>query len=147
MQRLRGFTIIEVVVTCAVLVVGLMVMASTFTMNFRHATQSRDDLLAHLVMENLVEEVLAQPYGAPAPASWTAGKVVFPIVVEGRRQVTEFTRNVKVDPKLGNGSFFGGGSANTDVLSLEVTWTEASGPGPSAQAKSFSVQLTVVREP
>lgn len=145
-MKRRGFTLIEVIVTCAVLLVGVLVIVSTFTMNLRHSTTTRDSLLAHLVMENLVEEALAHPYGRPAPPNWNAEPVTFDLVVEGSRVQNSFRRTVKVDPNLGNGSVFGSRSGDKDYLLLEVRWTEPSDPGARASDKSLSVPLTVVRK-
>ncbi len=137
-----GFTIIEVIVTIAVLVVGILVIISSFSLNLRESAQSRQRLLADVVLENLVEEVLAHPYGEPPPASWTGGKKSFEFIVEGRRQLTEVTQNV-LQASDGNGSYFGKSERDTDRLTLSVEWQEASVERPQV----LSVDLTVRRRP
>lgn len=141
----RAFTIVEVLVAAAVLLVGITVIVSSFTMQLRHSSLTRDALMGHLVMENLVEEVLAHPYGRQAPSSWNSEPVQFDWVVEGRRVSNAYHRKVEIDPKLGNGSFFGKTTGPNDRVHLEVRWTTAAGTGSSAEDKSLSVELTVVR--
>lgn len=141
-----GFTIIEVVVTMAVLVVGILVIVSSFSMNLRESTQSRERLMADVVLENLVEEVLAHSYGDGPSASWANGEKSFEFIVEGRAQQTRITQNVAQAPD-GNGSFFGKSEGDIDRVTLSVEWQEASGVGGSAQSRSLSVDLTVRRLP
>lgn len=146
-RALRAFTIIEVLITIAVLVVGIMVIVSSFSMNLRQADQSRSHLLGALVLENLTEEVLAHPYGTAAPKEWTDGNLDFELVVEGKPVQTKFVQNVTIASD-GNGSFFGQsrGDETTDRVRLEVRWTEASGVGSAGVPKNFTTNLTVKRE-
>ena len=145
----RGFTIVEVLVTIGVLLVGILVIVSSFSMNLRESSQSRERLLADLVMENLIEEVLAHPYGESPPSSWSSHQVEFEFIVEGRPQQTRFLRNVSVNKETGNGTFFGQGASqleNLDRVTLQVSWTEATNLGEAAADKELSVDLTVRRE-
>lgn len=145
MPARRAFTLVEIIVSIAILVVAIGVLLGTFTMDLRQSTQTREALLAHLVMENLVEEVQAHHYGTPTPTTWTGTVVSFPTVVEGRKVMNQFHSKVTVDPKLGNGSIFGQSSDSLDVLLLEVSWSEATGQGASSQEKSLSMNLSVAK--
>jgi Tfp pilus assembly protein PilV len=148
-MRQRGLSIIEVIITIVVLLFGTFVIISTFSMNLRESSQSRERLMAALVMENLVEEVLAHPYGDPIPKSWQKREVGFTFIVEGHRQQSKFVRDVTESEDTGNGSFFGSSSTtglNSDVVKLTVTWTEASGQGSSGRPKTLVLYLTVRRE-
>lgn len=152
MRRGSAFTIIEIIVTIAVLSIGILVITSSFSMNLRQSAQTREELLAAVVMESLVEEVLDHPFGAPAPNNWRSGKVVFEEVVEGRSVQTEFEVEVEASAKGGNGSFFGHqndseASPSSDVVTLQVRWQQPTGPGNSAQSKTLSADLKVVRKP
>lgn len=147
-MRRRGLTLIEIIITVVVLVFGTFVVISTFSMDLRQSTQSRERLMAALVMENLLEEVLAHPYGSPIPSSWQNHPVELTFIVEGRPQQTVFTRTVSQNKNFGNGSFFGTGAAgaDSDKVDLLVTWVEASGQGSSGVEQSLSLELTVRRE-
>ena len=145
-MKRRGLTIIEVLICMAVLVVGILVIVSSFSINLRQSTQTRERLLADLVMESLVEEVLAHPYGDRAPATWQQGEKSFEFIVEGREQQTRFVQSVST-AKNGNGSFLGTGQGHFDQVTLTVKWTEASGVGNAAQDKTLSLDLSVRREP
>jgi prepilin-type N-terminal cleavage/methylation domain-containing protein len=142
----RGLTLIEVMITIAVLTVGILVIVSSFSMNLRQSSQTRGRLLADLVLENLVEEVLAHPYGDSAPSSWANGEKDFQFIVEGKPQQSKYTQTVETQTQVGNGSFFGKGAGNVDHLTLTVKWVEASGQGNSSQNETLSVNLTVRRE-
>lgn len=148
-MKRRGLTIIEVLITLAVLTVGILIIVSSYSMNLRQSTQSRERLLADLVMENLVEEVLSHPYGAPAPKSWNQGERSFEFIVEGRSQESKFVKSVVTNSATGNGSFLGQSQdarLGTDVVTLKVTWTEATGVGNAGEDKSLTVDLGVRRE-
>lgn len=142
----RGLTMMELLVAMVVLAVGSFVVIQTFSQNLRHSSQSRQRMLAALVMENLVEEVLAHPYGAPRPSRWNEGAVNLTFIVEGRPQVTRFFCSVEANPDRGNGSFFGRSNQGTDLLDLSVGWSESSGPGSSAQERNLTLDLVVRRE-
>lgn len=141
----QGFTIIEVVVAAAVLVVGILVILSSFSVNLRQSIQTRERLQADLVLENLVEEVLAHPYGEQSPEAWNQGQKSFEFIVEGRPQQTNFVQKV-TQAKDGNGSFFGQAAGDVDKVTLSVSWTEAVGEGSSAEDRSLSLDLTVRRD-
>ena len=145
----RGFTIIEVLITIAVILTGVFVILSSFTMNLRQSSQTRERLLADVVMESLLEEVLAHPYGDPAPATWSSNQVDFEYIIEGRAQQTRFLRSVSLKPGTSNGSFFGQGTddkQNLDQVTLKVSWTEPTGLGEAGVDKELSLDLTVRRE-
>jgi Tfp pilus assembly protein PilV len=144
-----AFTLVEVMVTICVLMVGIMVIVSSFSMNLRSSSATREELMANLVMESLVEEVVDHAYGDPPPDTWSNSRVSFPGVVEGLPVQSTFERNVSISKKSGNGSFFGQGdqSSDSDVVTLEVRWTQPSGQGSSGQDKVLSADLTVARKP
>lgn len=145
----RGFTIIEVIVTIAVLLTGILVIVSSFSMNLRQSSQTRERLLADVVMESLIEEVLAHPYGDPAPPTWNSNEMEFEYIIEGRAQQTKFVRTVALKQGTSNGSFFGQGAddkQNLDQVTLKVTWTEPTGVGEAGVDKELSLDLTVRRE-
>ncbi len=145
-----GFTIIEVLVAMVVLLVGITVIVSSFSMNLRQSSATREELMANLVMESLVEEVLDHTYGDPAPATWQSSTVSFPGVLEGQPVRSDFVQSVTISKKAGNGSFFGlGGTqqAGTDTVTMTVTWNQASGEGSASQPKVLTADLMVTRKP
>ncbi len=145
-MRRQGFTLIEVLATVAVLVVGLTVVLGSFAIDLRQSSQTRAEMMAHVVMESLVEEAQAHHYGIPAPTTWNGSKVSFPTVVEGRRVETTFTTRVSVDPVKGNGSVMGSTPGSLDTLLLQVEWDEAAGPGARAVHRELKMNLSVARE-
>lgn len=146
-MRNRGLTMMEVLVSVAVLAFGTFVVIGTFSQNLRHSSQSRQRMMAALVMENLVEEVLAHPYGMAAPTDWKDDERDLTFIVEGRPQITRFTCNVAQNAEDGNGSFFGKAESSTDLVTLSVAWSESSGLGNASQNHDLSLDLVVRREP
>lgn len=145
-MRVRGFTLIEIVVSIAVLVVGLTVVLGSFAIDLRQSSQSRAEMMAHVLMESLVEETQAHHYGIPAPTTWDGAEVSFPTVVEGHPVETVFRTRVSVDPQKGNGSSLGATQGSLDVLLLQVEWDEASGPGARAVHRELSMSLSVAKQ-
>lgn len=148
-SSVRGFTIIEVLVAMVVLLVGISVIVSSFSLNLRQSTATREELLANLAMESLVEEVLDHTYGDPPPSTWQQQTVSFPGVVEGMPVSSDFVQSVTISKKSGNGSFFGVGGttgAGTDTVTLTVSWTQASGEGSAGQPKVLSTDLMVAKK-
>ena len=141
----KGFTLVEIIVCIAILVIGVAVLLGTFTMDLRQETQTREALLARLTLESLVEEVEAHHYGEAAPERWAGEKVSYMTVVEGRNVESVFTASITTDPKLGNGSFVGGSQESLDQVKLQVDWAEASAAGASSQQRSLVVFMTVAK--
>lgn len=151
-SRHRGFTIIEVLAASAVLVVGILVIVSSFSVNLRQSSQTREELLAAVVMESLVEEVGDHQFGSPAPNNWTSGEVRLNEIVEGRTVETVFTQTVTTSRTGGNGSFLGQTGphqpgSDTDIVTLTITWVQPTGVGNSGQNKRLQADLMVVRKP
>lgn len=143
MRRPAGFSLVEAAVTVGILVLALLLLLSVFTLSLSHGTQSRNAVLAKIEAENLVEEVLAHPYGAPAPAEWGGFRPL--VVVEGRRVETALSSQVEVAlDQGGNGSLLGQGKGDFDVVRIKVRWKEPRGRGQVDE--ELTVPLTVRRE-
>lgn len=147
-----GFTIIEVLAAIAVLTVGILVIVSSFSVNLKQSSQTREELLAAVVMESLVEEVLDHNYGAAPPPNWRNGTVTLNEVVEGMTVQTEFVQSVTQSKANGNGSFFNQNqqkdlSANSDTVTLSVSWVQPTDLGNSSFKRSLKSELLVTRKP
>lgn len=143
MTRRSGFSLLEAAVTVGILVLALLLLLSVFGLSLSHGTQSRNAVLAKIEAENMIEEVLAHPYGAPAPAAWAGVQPL--VVVEGRRVETALQTQVEVARDLGgNGSLLGEGPGDVDVVRIRVRWKERRGRGQVEE--ELTVPLTVRRE-
>lgn len=148
----RGFTIMEVLATIAVLILGILVLSTTFSMSLRQSSGTRERTYALLLVQSLLEEIRAHPYGAPAPQSWGSEDAPtekqYLVILEGRPVDTRFQYSVTAaTDKGGNGSFFDTGSTKVgDVLRVRVTWTEATGVGSSGTAQKLEVLTNVWRQ-
>lgn len=146
MRRHAGFTLIEIIVSIAVLAVGLAVVLGSFSIDLRQSSQTRSEMTAQVVMESLIEETQAHHYGIPAPTTWNGTVVSFPTVVEGRRVQNQFTTRVTVDPEKGNSSSLGATQGSIDTLLLQVEWDEPAGPGARAEHRELKLSLSVARQ-
>lgn len=124
----RGFTLLESLIAMAVVMTGLLVLLSVFTLSRRQGDANRSRLYANLVVSNLVEEVLAHRYGTPAPADWSQPREPR-VVVEGRLVATRIEPRVEVArDQGGNGSLFGATPDIYDVVRVSATWKDQKGP-------------------
>lgn len=143
MTRRSGFSLVEAAITVGILVLALLLLLAVFGLSLRHGTQSRNAVLAKMEAENMIEEVLAHPYGSPAPAAWAGTQPL--VVVEGRRVETALATQVEVARDLGgNGSLLGEGPGDVDVVRIRVRWKEPRGRGQVEE--ELTVPLTVRRE-
>lgn len=143
MSRQSGFSLVEAAITVGILVLALLLLLAVFGLSLRHGTQSRNAVLAKMEAENMIEEVLAHPYGSPAPATWAGTQPL--VVVEGRRVETALATQVEVARDLGgNGSLLGEGPGDVDVVRIRVRWKEPRGRGQVEE--ELTVPLTVRRE-
>ncbi|MFA5506096.1 MAG: prepilin-type N-terminal cleavage/methylation domain-containing protein [Vulcanimicrobiota bacterium] len=126
----RGFSLAEVICAVAVLVVGLLVVVTSFSLQLRHATQTRERQLAVQLAENLLEEITAHRYGRPKPESWgrpdKPGEFDYFVVIDGRKVQAHYSFYV-TGGERSNGSFFGKGKDATDELKVVVQWREPEG--------------------
>ena len=67
----RGFSLIELIIACVLVVFGLLVFFSVFATSTKHSTQTRNSTVAQLLAMNMLEEFEAHSYGAPAPRGWS----------------------------------------------------------------------------
>jgi Tfp pilus assembly protein PilV len=156
-QRYRqAFSLIEAIVAVFVIVFGFLVILSIYSTSSRHATQSRNHITACILADNLLAEFRDHPYGAPAPAQWTAPKT-FTNVIESefltgsggaitkvnRIAKTTFTTTITYS----NGSFVGTStSGNYDDVSFTISWSEGSGVGAARAQKQLQGMVTMRRE-
>lgn len=148
MMLRRGFTLVEVLVCVSVLLVGIMVSITAYSMSLKEATHTRERQLALLLAENLTERIRAHPYGAEQPLSWGQEREPkweeFTIVIDGRKVETKFEHYVTLAPQ-GNGSFFGDSQQPYDHLRVCVRWREPLGNTDWKDAELF-IDTTVWRQ-
>jgi prepilin-type N-terminal cleavage/methylation domain-containing protein len=143
----RGFTLIEAMVAMSLLTVAFFTVLAFLEVNLRHSTQSRNQALATIQMENLMEEVRDHPYGQPAPSHWTDGKQEVRVIIDGRKVKTVLSYAVEVESEKGNGSFFDGSKNDvSDHLALTVRWHQPTGPDGQFEERERVTKLTVWRD-
>ena len=121
LQRIRGFSLAEVIVACGVMVFGVFVFFSVFSSSSHHATQTQNRTIAHMMAESYLEEFKAHPYGDEIPKHWEE-KVEQPVTmfIKSRAKKMTFHKLIEFE----NGSFVGKSQGNQDKVTLIITWEE-----------------------
>ncbi len=123
-MRRSAFSLVELVIACALILFGLLVFFSVFSSNSKHSTQSRNRTVAHLLATNLIEEVEAHSYGAPQPRSWSdETELPAELWIQGKPQQLKFQKKVEFE----NGSFVGQTADNSDLVRITISWREGVG--------------------
>lgn len=146
----RAFTLIEIAIACGLLVFGALTFLNVFSSSASFSAQSRNRTVATILAQNLLEEIEAHPYGAPAPLSWgETTETPTELWLGGRRQQMKFHKRFE----YANGSFVGATDDNEDLVTVTITWREGPGnvenpepiSGHSDDQKSLQVQVPVWR--
>lgn len=147
-MKRRGLSLIEVLIACAVLLIALLVLITSYSQSLRQATQTRERQLALIVADNLLERVRAHPYGTSKPDDWGSEKSLqtesFFLVIDGREVQAVFQTLIDVSDG-GNGSFFGRSDKPHDTLKYSVRWREPQ-PDGSSLDKDLTFETTVWRQ-
>ncbi|HIB65192.1 MAG TPA: hypothetical protein EYO33_08800 [Phycisphaerales bacterium] len=141
----RGLTLAEIVVAILILVT---VMLSYFTLTqstIRSTGLTRNQVLATQAAENVIEELIAHPYGAPFPEENLNYEPQ--LFVQGRTVETRFKITVEPDrSRGGNGSFRGDTNDDFDIVKVEVSWNEPEPSGRGTRSRSLDFSLTLRRQ-
>jgi len=145
MQQTKGFAILEALLALAILAVAGVIFLQIFSSSTKHSVQTRNRTMAILLANSLMDEVEAHTYGEPPPRSWATG-VVQPatVVIQGRPQLMEFHQELAYQ----NGSFVGGATGDTDLVTVTITWKEGVGDDQTTgQGRPQDNKLLVVQIP
>jgi len=120
----RGFSLVELILGLAVMLISLLVFFSVFSSSSQHSVQSRNRTVATMLANTMMDEIAAHPYGSPRPKSWTAA-VDRPVQawVEGNPQEMDFHKKIEFQ----NGSFVGDAAGDTDLATVTISWREGVG--------------------
>ena len=117
----RGYTIIEVLVALAILAVVAGGLLAALMLGMRESKEGRERVVANILAESAIDELLASPPGTVGPSpgwkgdgdTWTRTAVI-PVVRDGMKFQAEYSLQVHSPAK--------------DTAQITVTWKEASGP-------------------
>lgn len=136
-SRGRGFTIIEIVVSIGIVLLGMLMVARINPQGYRMAALSRDHLTALRLGRSVIEQVRSLPFGASVDGlkgtyATTGDRV------EGKSAEQAFTiSSVTVD----------GATAHAATVQVVVAWREGTGRGSAGVDKVITVQGGLCREP
>lgn len=143
-MRRNGFSIIELVLGFALLILATAVFLSVFSSSSQHALQSRNRTVAIMLAHNIMDEIEAHPYGSAPPKSWLTD-VDRPVKgwVEGNRQEMDFHKALTYS----NGSFVGQGAGDSDVVTITISWREGVGVAQPGVVNPQDNKVLKVRMP
>lgn len=145
----KAFTMIEVIVTVFIVAAGFLIMFTVFELSIRQSVLARNYMLAQLIADSMIEEVQAHRYGEPQPERWTEPETLI-FVIQGRKNTTVFNKKISFDGKIGNvkgnGSFVDNSKENNvDVITVTLTWNQATAVGGAGMQKTYKETLLVRR--
>ncbi len=124
MRRVRGFSLVEVMIASSILFVIFMCFLGVFESSYANNQQTRDRMIATILANSYLEEIEAHPYGYRPPPNWGSDVKDVParIWIEGRQVEMSFNKTFSYL----NGSFVGktGAKDDTDVVTVTITWRE-----------------------
>lgn len=127
MRMRRGFTVVEVLVAAAILLVGCVVLISVFSGSLRRSEQSKNRTAAIVLAQSLLDEVQDHRFGRRPPKHWALDKfaAVNPVDVwlDGKHENMTFHYRMK----FANGSAIGQSAGDDDVVTVIITWQDAAG--------------------
>lgn len=122
--RIRAFSIVELVIALAVIVVGFFTFFSVFSTSSQHAIQTQNRAAANMLAQSYMDEFKEHIFGTPSPESWNQ-EIEEPLRMVVKDRETNFVFHKKIEYKTG--AFIGDSDGDTDVVTLVVTWREAAG--------------------
>lgn len=123
-MRRRGFSILELVLGFAILILAVVVFFSVFSNSSQQAVQSRNRSVALIMAHSLMDEMEAHPYGSAWPKRWKATtETPVKVWVEGNPQEMIFHKAIAFT----NGSFVGDVAGDTDEATITISWREGIG--------------------
>jgi prepilin-type N-terminal cleavage/methylation domain-containing protein len=135
-MKRRGFTIIEIIMAVAIILVGVIAVARINPLAYRSSTLTKDHLTALRIARNVIERVRARPFGADVT------DLQGPVTVKGEavedNPVSQVYQVATVQTALG---------ATSGTVDVTVTWTEGTGTGSAGTAKSLTLTGGLCREP
>lgn len=143
-MRRRGLSIIELVLTLALVVMAFIVFMSIFSSSSRHSVQSRNRTVAIMVANNMMDEIEAHKYGDKAPQAWTRVlEQPVRVWVESRSQQMDFHKKLQ----FLNGSFVGNATGDQDLVNVTVSWREGNGDRQSGGVEAEDDKVLTVSVP
>lgn len=143
----------ELCIAAFVIVVGLMTMIGAYSLFYRMAVKSRSRIYAELVAKNMMERISCHHYGDPMPLKWTEDEVLRYYSEANPGRVTGTSQEVnpnvvtfKKEIKFENGSFIGKTHHNYDIVTVTITWSEASPEKPEEGEKGGYSSLVFTTE-
>lgn len=127
-MRRRGLSLVEIIIALAIAMFGFMTLITVFRANYKSSNQSRNRTVACGIMQTLMDEIEAHPYGLPAPPSWsTVEETPAQLWIEGRPQEMIYHKKIEFQ----NGGFVGTSANQTDMVTITLSWREGMGKDQS----------------
>ena len=99
LTRYRGISIIEVLLSCAIITIILYVVVTLFPMAVLELKKAHDTVAAGTIAQRLLEQMRAQPFGTLTPSATSTeqvGSTVFSITNESYLEADPHLKHLKV---------------------------------------------------
>jgi type II secretory pathway pseudopilin PulG len=141
----RGSSLIEVMVAMVLLMTTLVALLGAASLATRGGEKSRMKALAEVVASSVVEDVEAHPFGSERPfPDWKDEGNAWVRDISYQAYEAGLPVETKLEAKLstgkgGTGAFFGRAKDDSDIVHLEVSWSE------NNKQQSIEVDFEVAR--
>jgi hypothetical protein len=147
LKNRKGISIIELVIACLVIVIGILTLVSCYGLFTAFSAKSRNRIYAEFQAKSMMDRIRAHTYGDPEPYNWNGTTTVtliseLPVyeVLSGKHVSTcDFQRTITYD----NGSFVGKGTKNYDIVTITIRWMEKKPGGQYASSGGGSQYTTL----
>lgn len=139
-SKLRGFSLIEIMIAMALMMFGFFTFFSVFSSGSHHAKQTRNRAVAMVLAESYMDEFKAHTYGDPAPKLWDEPEdKPIRLVVGGREQQFKYHKTIQYK----NGSFVGKSKEDFDLVTMVISWRENVGDRETPSGQDDNKQLKI----
>ena len=127
-----GFSLVELIIAFALIVVGFFTFFSVFSTGAHHAVQTQNRAAANMLAQSYMDEFRAHTFGSPPPAHW-AENTDRPVRMVIKDRETEFVFHKKIE--FETEAFVDSSKpGDKDRATLTITWKEPAGSNQAAGA-------------
>lgn len=129
-KRAKGISLLEIIIAMFLVAIAFATLAAIFPLAYRHASMSKNRILATSTARNVIETLRAVPWGRATP-DFVKQDQGYMMVIDGKRQPVVFeVKEIKFDPANSTGN---GPDPESTVCEVYVTVEWKEGTGPSSQ--------------
>lgn len=135
----------ELIIAIFLITTVFVSLIAVYPMLFRHASLTKNRLLAMSVSRNIVETIKAVPWGASV-TPFIKSNQTFHMVIEGEQQSVTFkVKEIKFDPANAAGTGPDPGKLTSNVT-ITLEWQEGTGAGSKMRNRTLTTVSVISKE-